>query len=83
MIQDRVVGIIAETLGAPRETVTLEAQWQDFEHDSLDLIELVIAIQEELEVDLDPKELANVVTIADLVRLVEARKSERETAEST
>ena len=67
--------LIAETFSVPRESVRLDARWTDYEHDSLDLVELVIAIQEEFEIDLDPKELGTLVTIDDLVRLVESKKS--------
>lgn len=75
-IREQLVDLIAETFGVPRERVTPESNWTDFEHDSLDLVELVIAIQEELEIDLDPKELKSLVTIGDLMNLVASKRGE-------
>jgi acyl carrier protein len=75
-IPEPLAAIIEETLGVPRGEITPEARWEDFEHDSLDLVELVIAIQEEFSIQLHPKELATVVTLGDLAAIVEERRSE-------
>ena len=70
-IFESLSGLIAETFGVPSESVHAGTRWTEFEHDSLDLVELVIAIQEEFEVRLEPDELRSVETVGDLARLVE------------
>jgi acyl carrier protein len=70
---DSLSCLIAETFGVPRESIDAEARWTDFEHDSLDLVELVIAIQEEFDIHLEPDELRSMETVADLARLVESK----------
>ena len=78
-VEGRLIDLIAETFSVPREQVSLESPWTAFEHDSLDLVELVIALQEELDVILDPRELAPLVTVADLAQLIEHKKAQAET----
>ena len=44
--------------------------------DSLDVVELVLALEEELGVKISDKEAENIKTVEDLVRLVRRQKSE-------
>ena len=66
-------GLIATALKVPREQITPETLFA--EHlgaDSLDLLELVNAIEEQLGVDIDDESLELIKTVRDLATLVEA-----------
>jgi acyl carrier protein len=73
-VEDHLIHLLADTFGVPQDQVKLESKWTDFGHDSLDLVEIVIALQEELDVTLDPKELGETVTVADLAQLIGRKK---------
>ena len=52
-VDERVKKIIAEQLGVEEEEVTLEAHFvEDLGADSLDTVELVMALEEEFEIEI-------------------------------
>jgi len=74
---DRVKAIIAERFEVEDSKITMEASFmQDLGADSLDTYDLVLAIEEEFEVDEVPEEKINEIeTVGDLVGyLIEAGK---------
>ena len=63
-----------EVLGVEPEAVVESAQFaEDLEADSLDLVELVMALEDALEIEIPEEELEEVVTVGDAVRLIEAK----------
>ena len=51
-VQERVKGLVAERLGVEDDKVTLEASFtEDLNADSLDLVELIMAFEEEFSND--------------------------------
>lgn len=71
---ERVRKIIVEQLGVDEERVTLEASFrQDLEADSLDLVELIMAFEEEFGGTISDEEAQKIATVGDAVRFLEAR----------
>lgn len=69
-ISERVDRILAEHLGVTGDKITPEARLrEDLGADSLDAVELVMALEEEFGCDVDDEEMESVVTVADLVVL--------------
>ena len=65
-IEDRVKKIVAEQLGVKEEEVKAEASFvDDLGADSLDTVELVMALEEEFETEI-PKEEAEKITTVQL-----------------
>ena len=63
-----VQGIISEQLDIPEEKITMESNLiEDFEADSLDIIELVMAFEEEFDMKIPDEELEKIKTVADIV----------------
>jgi acyl carrier protein len=57
-IFERVKSIVAERLGVEEETIVPEASFtEDLNADSLDLVELIMAFEEEFSKDGDPLEI--------------------------
>lgn len=57
-ILERVKGIVAERLGVEEETIVPEASFtEDLNADSLDLVELIMAFEEEFSKDGEPLEI--------------------------
>ncbi len=67
-IFERVKAIIVEQLGAEAAKVTPTSKIvADLGADSLDVVELVMAMEEEFNIELPDEEAAKIVTVADLV----------------
>jgi acyl carrier protein len=70
-IFERVQKVIVEQLGVDEHAVTPEASFiDDFNADSLDLVELVMAFEQEFDVSISEEESEQVRTVADAVRLL-------------
>ena len=70
-IFDRVQKVIVEQLGVDENAVTPEASFiDDFNADSLDLVELVMAFEQEFDVSISEEEAERVRTVADAVRML-------------
>ena len=67
--------IVVDTLNCEEDKVTMEASLtEDLEADSLDAVELNMAIEEALGVSIPDEELKNVKTVGDIVRYLEAHQ---------
>jgi acyl carrier protein len=75
-IEQRVRDIIVEQLGVKPEQVTLEAKFiEDLGADSLDTVELVMALEEEFGHEIPDEEAEKLQTVGDVVRYIEELKS--------
>jgi acyl carrier protein len=73
-IQQRVSKILAENLSVPEEQVTPEARFQeDLDADSLDLVEAVLALEEEFGVSIPEEEMEGVRTVGQAASLVASK----------
>jgi acyl carrier protein len=74
-IEQKVREVLAEQLARDLEEVTPEARFEeDLDADSLDLVEAVLALEEELGVDIPEEEMEDVKTVGQAVDLVMAKK---------
>ncbi len=70
-IPDKVRNIIAEQLGVKPEEVTPEAKFiDDLGADSLDTVELVMALEEEFGIEIPDEEAEKLITVGDAVRYI-------------
>ena len=71
----RVVEIIVEELGVEADKVTPEASFvDDLGADSLDTVELVMALEEEFEIDIPDEDAEGMRTVGDAIAYI--RKSQ-------
>jgi len=69
---DKVKKVIVEQLGVDENEVTLDASiTDDLGADSLDLVELVMALETEFNLDIPDEEAEKIKTVGDAVRYVE------------
>jgi acyl carrier protein len=72
---DKIKEIVVEQLGVSAEEVTLEASIiDDLGADSLDIVELVMAFEEEFGVEIPDEAAEKIATIGDIVNYLEANK---------
>ncbi len=69
----RLKKIIAERLGVKEEEIVPSASFaDDLKADSLDLVELIMALEEEFGVDIPDDEAEKILTVADALNYVDA-----------
>ena len=67
-IFEKVKGIIVEQLGVTEASVTAEASFiDDLGADSLDIVELIMALEEEFDTEIPDEDAEKVVTVGDVV----------------
>lgn len=70
-IEERVRKVLAEQLSVDLAKVTPEARFEeDLDADSLDLVEAVLGLEEELSVEIPEEEMESVKTVGQAVDLV-------------
>ena len=73
---DRVKKIVVEHLGVEAEKVTEEASFiDDLGADSLDIVELVMAFEEEFGVEIPDDAAEKITTVNDAIDYIEANKA--------
>ena len=65
---DKVKEIIVEQLGVAENAVTQEASFiDDLGADSLDIVELIMALEEEFDIEIPDADAEKIVTVGDVV----------------
>ena len=71
MIYEKVKDIIVEQLGVDPEKVTSEASFiDDLGADSLDIVELIMALEEEFDLEIPDEEAEKVTTVGEVVEYI-------------
>ncbi|MEI6862845.1 MAG: acyl carrier protein [Candidatus Omnitrophota bacterium] len=72
--QDKVKQIIADQLGVKKEEVVENAKFvDDLGADSLDTVELVMALEEEFGVEIPDEDAEKLATVGDALRYIEEK----------
>jgi len=72
--QDKIRQIIADQLGVKKEEVTDNAKFvDDLGADSLDTVELVMALEEEFGIEIPDEEAEKLITVGDALRYIEEK----------
>jgi acyl carrier protein len=73
-MEDKVIDIIMDKLGVERAEVTPEAVFvDDLGADSLDLVELIMAMEEEFGFEIADEEAEKLRTVQDVISFIKAR----------
>ncbi len=72
---EKIKEMIADSLGVDAETITEESSFKDdLGADSLDLFELVMALEEEYDVEIPTEDLESIATVGDVVKYIESHQ---------
>ena len=70
-LEERVQAIIVEQLGVDEKEVTESASFiEDLGADSLDTVELVMAFEEEFDIEIPDEDAEEIATVADAIRYI-------------
>ena len=77
LTKEKIREIIMEQLSAPESAVTMDTHlMKDLEADSLDAVEIIMAIEDEFEIEIPDEDAEKFQTVGDLVRYVEDKIAE-------
>ncbi len=77
-IEERVKQIIIDNLSVNAEQVTPEAKFmEDLGADSLDVVELIMAFEEQFDVEVPDEDAEKLVTVGDVVKYIEDKEGSK------
>ena len=72
---EKVKAIIEEKLNVEGIEITMDSNFKDdLEADSLDLFDLVMALEEEFETEIPTEDLEQIATVGDIVKYIEDKQ---------
>lgn len=75
MVFEKLREIISEQLELSEELITMESNlMEDFDADSLDLVDLVMSVEDEFGVEVPEEAVENLKTVGDVVKFIEDNK---------
>lgn len=70
---DRLKKVIVEQLGVEESEVTLESSFiEDLGADSLDIVELIMALEEEFDIEIPDEDAEKILTVGDALDYIKA-----------
>lgn len=77
-IESKVKSIIAEQLGVKPEEVTPQASFiDDLGADSLDTVELIMALEEEFNIEIPDEDAEKMTCVGDAVRYIDSKAAQK------
>ena len=71
MVFEKVKKIIVEQLGVEEDEITMESSFiDDLGADSLDIVELIMALEEEFDIEIPDSEAEKITTVGDAVEYI-------------
>lgn len=73
MVFERITEILAEQLDADKEEISLDTKIaEDLGADSLDVVEMLMAVEDEFELEIPDEEIENLKTVGDVVEYIQS-----------
>ena len=73
-VYEKVKKLFIEELGIEEEKLSMEAKLEeDLEIDSLGIVEVVMAFEDEFNIEIDDEELSNIGTVGEAVNLLHSK----------
>ncbi|NQU19609.1 acyl carrier protein [bacterium] len=78
-VPEKIKSIISEQLGVKPEEVTPQASFiEDLGADSLDTVELVMALEEEFGVEIPDEDAEKMATVGDAIKYIEEKSNSKQ-----
>ena len=72
---EEIKTIVAENLGVEEDSITMESSFKDdLKADSLDLFEIVMALEENYGIEITTDDLGQLETVADVIDYIQSHK---------
>ena len=74
---EKIRDIIADKLSINEDEITMDSAFlEDLNADSLDIVELIMALEDELDMEIPDEDAENFVTVGDVVKFVKSHVEE-------
>ncbi len=74
MVLDKVKMLLADQFGIDEDTISVDTSFrEDLNADSLDVVELIMALEEEFGITVEDDDAANIDTVGDLVGAIKEK----------
>ena len=74
---EKIREIIADKLSINEDEITMDSAFlEDLNADSLDIVELIMALEDELDIEIPDEDAENFVTVGDVVNFVKSHVEE-------
>jgi len=70
-LQERVIGIVADTLKIEQSEVTPSSTFESLGADSLDMLEIIMNIEKEFGIDIDDEKAADITTVQQAIHEIQ------------
>lgn len=70
MDESMVLNIIAEQIGVPEENLTADTTFADLNADSLELFQIIMALEEKFEIEFDNDRAESIKTVGDVLEYI-------------
>ncbi len=78
-VDEKVKGIISEQLGVKKEEIKPESSFiDDLGADSLDTVEVVMALEEEFGIEIPDEDAEKITTVGDAVKYIDEKINKKE-----
>ncbi|HVJ47926.1 acyl carrier protein [Desulfitobacterium sp.] len=71
---EKVKSIVVDQLGVDEEVISLETSFTELNADSLDIVELIMALEEEFDLDIPDEDAEKIRTVGDAVNYIKENK---------
>jgi len=72
--EEKVIGIVSEQLGVPKEEVTRDSSFvDDLKADSLDVVELVMEFEDEFSITIPDDDYDKIKTVGDAINYIDEK----------
>jgi len=70
----KIRNIVAEQLGVEADDIKMDTTFDDLNADSLDVVELIMALEEEFDIEIPDEEAEKIKNIGDAVEYIKSKK---------
>lgn len=73
-IEEKVIGIVSDQLDTPKEDISRASSFvDDLKADSLDVVELVMALEDEFDIKIPDEDYDKIGTVGDVIEYIESK----------
>lgn len=73
-VEEKVIGIVSDQLDTPKDDINSASSFvDDLKADSLDIVELVMALEDEFDIKIPDEDYDKIKTVGDVIKYIEEK----------
>lgn len=76
-VEDTIKGIVIKIVRCDKKILTPGSTWQDLKADSLDMVQILIAIEEEYDIEVPDEDVQEIKNFGEFIAYVEERVAKK------